>query len=481
MNYRMVLYILGRVFGATGIFMILPLLCGAVYGESLLPFIIPIALCFAISLALTIRMPKKRDLLTRESFVCVGLSWILISVIGALPFLISGTIPSFVDAFFESVSGFTTTGASVISDVEAVDKSILLWRSFTHWIGGMGVLVFLLAIMPMSDIKSIKLMQVMRAEVPGPSVDKLVPKIADTARVMYGIYVLLTAIQIVLLLLGEMNLYEALNHSFATAGTGGFGIKNDSVAGYSAYSQYVIATFMTLFGINFNVFFLILTGHFLRAVKSEELWWYLGIVVASITIIAVTIPSASPEESFRLSFFQVASIISTTGFSTTNFGLWPMLPQAIIVLLMFCGACAGCTGGGIKVSRILLLAKNAGREIKYILHPRMVKSVKLEGKVVEHETIRGTTSFILIYAGIFILSALALFALEGCDLVTGFTATATSINNVGPGLSEVGPASNFSWFSTPSKLILCFDMLAGRLELFSFLILFLPSTWKRSF
>lgn len=483
MNYKMVFYILGRVFGATGALMSIPLVCAIIYKESVVPFIIPMAICLLLGILLTHRMPKKKDLLARESFVCVGLSWILMSLVGCLPFIISGAIPSFIDAFFETVSGFSTTGASVVSDVEALGKGILLWRALTHWIGGMGVLVFLLAILPLSDLKNIRFMQVMKAEVPGPTVDKVVPKIADTARVLYGIYILLTFVEFVFLLFGDMNFYEALNHSLATAGTGGFGIKNDSMAGYSPYSQYVVAVFMLLFGTNFNVFFLILTGHFFRAFKSEELWWYFGIVASSVTIIALTISSitTSGEESFRYALFQVAAIISTTGFSTADFAVWPVLSQAIIVLLMFSGACAGCTCGGIKISRILLLAKNAKREIKYILHPRMVKSVKLEGKTVDHETIRGTTSFIIIYAGLLIISALAVIAIEGCDLVTGFTSVVSAINNIGPGLSKVGPTANFSGFSVASKLILCFDMLAGRLELFSILILFSPSTWKKSF
>lgn len=481
MNYKMVFFILGKIFISLAALMLLPLTCALIYKESVFPFIIPIFLCLILGFGLTVKPPKNKELLAKEGFVCVGLSWILMSVIGCLPFIISGAIPSFIDAFFETVSGFTTTGASVLSDIETLEKSLLFWRSFTQWIGGMGVLVFLLAVMPKADNRSARLMHLMKAEVPGPTVNKIVPRLADTARVLYGIYILLTAIEVVFLVCGEMNLFEALNHSFTTASTGGFGIKNDSLASYSPYSQYVIAVFMTLFGINLNVFYLILTGHFLKSLKSEELWWYLGIIAASTLTVSVAIFSLyqNTELSFRTAFFQVASIMTTTGFSSADFGTWPVVTHTVLIALMFCGACAGCTAGGIKISRLLLLAKNGKREVKYITHPRAVMSVKLEGKTVDHETVRGTTSFIIMYAALFIASTFFVTALDGCDLVTGFTSVAATLNNVGPGLGEVGPSGNFAGFSVISKLILCFDMLAGRLEIFPILILFTPSTWKK--
>lgn len=481
MNYRMIFYILGKILGTLGLLMLLPLITAALYGESILPFALPLVLCVAVGICLSLKAPKNRRLLSKDGFVCVGISWIIMSLVGCLPFIISGTIPAFVDAFFETVSGFTTTGATVMADIEAAPKGVLLWRTFTHWIGGMGVLVFLLAILPRSDGKDARFMHLMRAEVPGPTVGKIVPRISDTARVLYAIYILLTLIEFVLLALGEMNLYEALAHSLSTAGTGGFGVKNDSIASYSAYSQYVIAVFMLLFGTNLSLFYLILTGHFLKAVKSEELRWYLGIVAVGVATIFIYIyPSLhSGELAFRQAFFQVSAIITTTGFITADFELWPVFTQVVLVLLMFCGGCAGSTAGGMKISRLLLLLKNGRREVRYITHPKAVMSIKLEGKRLDHETVRGTTSYIIMLMGIFVVSSLLIVALENCDLVTGFTAVATSLNNVGPGLSQVGPTDNFAAFSDPGKLVLCFNMLAGRLELFPILILFAPSTWKK--
>lgn len=474
------LFILGRMLGFLGMLLIVPMVCAIVYAESTLPFIFTIIICFALALALTCAPPKNRTLRSKEGFVCVGLSWIALSVAGALPFVFSGEIPNFADALFETVSGFTTTGASIVANVEGLSHSILLWRSLSQWIGGMGVLVLLLAILPRSDLKSSRFMHIMRAEVPGPTVGKVVPRIADTARLLTGIYILLTAVEIVLLCFGEMNLFEALTHSFSTTSTGGFGIKNDSIASYSAYSQYVVAVFMLLSGINMNVFFLIITGHFLKALKCEELWWYLAIVSAATTVICITTMGGGAEQTFRTSFFQVVSVLTTTGFSTADFGVWPYLAQGVLVTVMFFGGCAGCTAGGIKISRLLLLFKNARREVRYIAHPRAVISVKLEGKTVDHETVRGATSFILVYAAVFAVSTLALLAFDGRDLVTTFTAVTSAINNIGPGLAEVGPASNFALFSAPSKLVLCFDMLAGRLELFPMLILFSPWVWKKA-
>ncbi len=492
MNYRMMLLFLGRILIILSALLVIPLVCALIYGETLLPFLIPMALCLVLGGLLGLKPPADRRFLPRDGFVCVGLSWIVMSLFGCLPFMISGAIPSFVDAFFETVSGFTTTGASILSDVEGLSHSLKLWRCFIQWVGGMGVLVFMMAVMPSADKGGAGFTHLLKAESPGPTVDKMVPRIADTARVMYGIYILLTVAEFFFLLAGEMNVFEAINHSFSTAGTGGFGIKNDSIASYSAYSQYVIAIFMTLFGINFNVFFLILTGKLLKALRCEELWWYLGIVVASVVVIGLSIfnlynanaviangATLSGEEAFRLAFFQVSSIISTTGFSTADFNLWPTLTHAVLIVLMFSGACAGCTAGGIKISRLLLLAKNGRREVRYILHPRSVMSVKLEGKKVDHEIIRGTTSYIIVYAFLFIASTFLVTALDGCDLVTGFTSVAATLNNVGPGLGQVGPAGNFCGLTDISKLILCFDMLVGRLEIFPVLILLSPSTWKR--
>lgn len=481
MNNRMVFYVLGRIVFSIGAVMLLPLTCAVIYGESLLPFLVPLGLCLLLGFLLSFKKPQDTKLSARDGFVSVGLAWIVISLFGCLPYVISGAIPNFIDAFFEAVSGFSTTGATVIADIEAQDKSVLLWRCFTQWLGGMGVLVFLLAILPKSDNKSSRYMHLMKAEVPGPTVDKLVARISDTARVLYGIYILLTAIEFILLLFGEMNAFEALSHAISTAGTGGFGVKNDSFASYSAYSQYVVSVFMLLFGVNLSLFFLFVTGNILRVLKSEELWVYIGIVGLSTVAIAITIFSSTSgvEEAFRTSLFQVAAIISTTGFVSADFEQWSGFAGLVFLLLMFCGGCAGSTAGGMKVSRLLLLFKNGKRQVKYIQHPRSVLSVKLDGKTVDHETIRGTTSYVIMLVAIFIVSALVVIAIEGCDLVTGISSVATCLNNVGPGLGEVGPTDNFLFLNPITKLILCFDMLAGRLELFPILILFSPSTWKK--
>lgn len=477
----MVFYVLGRLMVSLGALMLLPCLCALIYGESLLPFIVPMAAALGLGFLCSFKKPKNSRFLARDGFVSVGLSWIIISLIGCIPYILSGAIPGFVDAFFETVSGFSTTGATVIPDVEAQAKSILFWRTFTHWIGGMGVLVFILAILPRSDMKNSNLMHLMKAEVPGPTVGKLVSKISSTARVLYGIYIVMTLLEFIFLLCGEMDAFEAITHSFSTAGTGGFGVKNDSLASYSAYSQYVVAVFMLLFGTNLNIFFLIITGHFIRAVKSEELRWYFGIILTAVTGVFLTVGlwSVFSEETFRHSLFQVASIISTTGFCTADFELWPVFAQTVLILLMFCGGCAGSTAGGIKVSRLALLFKNGKRELRYIAHPRATISVKIDGKTVEHEVIRGTTSYIIIFMALLVVSVLTVIAIEGCDLITGFTSVATTLNNVGPGLSEIGPTDTFAHLASPTKLILCFDMLAGRLELFPMLMLFSPYAWRR--
>ncbi len=482
MNYRMVSYIIGQMMKVEGLLMFAPLITAIIYKESAFPFVIPIVVLMGLGLALTSRSPKNKTLRAKDGFVCVGVCWIILSLFGALPFVISGSTASFTDAFFESVSGFTTTGASILSDVEVLDKGVLFWRSLTHWVGGMGVLVFVLAVLPKSDSKSGRLMHLMRAEVPGPTVGKLAPKITQTARVMYGIYVVLTLIEIVLLLFGGMSFFDAVLHSFGTAGTGGFSTRNASVGAFnSPYIEYVIGSFMLLFGINFNLFYLILIGHFLRAIKSEELWCYLLIVVAAVTAITFNVMPLyqGGEESFRKAFFQVASIISTTGYSSADFGSWPMLSQAILVLLMFFGGCAGSTAGGIKIGRIILLVKNAAREVRYILHPRTVISVKIDGKAADHQTIRGTTSYMIVYLCLLIVSVIGIIALNGCDLVTSFTSVAACLNNIGPGLEGVGPMSNYGLLGMPSKWILSLDMLAGRLELFPIIMLFSPSTWKK--
>lgn len=482
MNYRMVSYIIGQIVRVEGILMIPSLVVSVIYGESAFAaFLIPIVLSVAAGTLLTIKKPSNPDIFAKEGFVTVGLSWIIMSLIGALPFVIDGCIPSFVDAFFETVSGFTTTGASILTEIESLGRGMLFWRSFTHFVGGMGVLVFVLAILPQADTRSVKLMHVMRAEVPGPKVGKLVSKIGRTARIMYGIYIGLTVIEMILLLAGGMSVYGSIVNSFATAGTGGFAIKNASIAAYdSAYIDYVIGIFMFLFGVNFNLYYLILIGHVGEALRSEELRWYLIITGVSTALIAADIYEifGTVGESVRYAFFQVTSVMSTTGFATSDYNAWPALSKVILALLMFCGACVGSTTGGIKVGRIILLVKSGLREVKYMLHPRAVVAVRSEGKPVERDVLRGANSYMIVYIMLFTVSLFLVEMVEECDLVTGFTAVSACLNNVGPGLGEVGPAGNFSALTPFTKILLSVDMLAGRLEIFPLLMLFAPSTWR---
>ena len=481
MNYRMVSYIIGQIVRVEGVLMLPPLVVSLIYGEdAFAAFLLPAVISVIVGTLLTIRKPSNTDIFAKEGFVTVGLSWIVLSLIGALPFVIDGCIPSFVDAFFETVSGFTTTGASILTEVESLGRGILFWRSFTHFVGGMGVLVFVLAILPQADTRSVKLMHVMRAEVPGPKVGKLVSKIGRTARIMYGIYIGLTVIEIILLLAGGMPVYDSIVNSFATAGTGGFAIKNASIAAYdSAYIDYVIGIFMFLFGVNFNLYYLILIGHVGEALRSEELRWYLIITGVSTALIAADIYEifGSVGDSVRYAFFQVTTVMSTTGFATSDYNTWPALSKVILALLMFCGACVGSTTGGIKVGRIILLVKSGLREIKYMLHPRAVVAVRSEGKPVERDVLRGANSYMIVYIMLFTASLFLVEMVEECDLVTGFTAVSACLNNVGPGLGEVGPAGNFAALTPFTKILLSIDMLAGRLEIFPLLMLFAPTTW----
>ena len=482
MNYRMVSYIIGQIVRVEGVLMLPPLVVSLIYGEdAFAAFLLPAVISVIVGTLLTIRKPSNPDIFAKEGFVTVGLSWIIMSLIGALPFVIDGCIPSFVDAFFETVSGFTTTGASILTEIESLGRGMLFWRSFTHFVGGMGVLVFVLAILPQADTRSVKLMHVMRAEVPGPKVGKLVSKIGRTARIMYGIYIGLTVIEIILLLAGGMPVYDSIVNSFATAGTGGFAIKNASIAAYdSAYIDYVIGIFMFLFGVNFNRYYLILIGHVGEALRSEELRWYLIITGVSTALIAADIYEifGSVGDSVRYAFFQVTTVMSTTGFATSDYNTWPALSKVILVLLMFCGACVGSTTGGIKVGRIILLVKSGLREIKYMLHPRAVVAVRSEGKPVERDVLRGANSYMIVYIMLFTASLFLVEMVEECDLVTGFTAVSACLNNVGPGLGEVGPAGNFAALTPFTKILLSIDMLAGRLEIFPLLMLFAPTTWR---
>lgn len=478
MNYAMIAYVIGWILNCEGFLMLLPCLTAVIYQETAgFSFAAAMALCFLFGVPLTVRKPKNMVFYTKEGFVSVSLSWIVLSVMGSLPFLFSGSITNPVDALFETVSGFTTTGASILSDVEALPRCILFWRSFTHWIGGMGVLVFILSLLPLTGGYH---MNLMKAESPGPSVEKLVPKIQSTAKILYSIYVAMTILEVLLLLAGNMPLFDALTTTFGTAGTGGFGIKNDSMASYSPYLQNVVTVFMILFGINFNFYFLLLMRKPKKAMKNEEVRCYLAIIAITISIITFNIRGLYPSimEAFQQAAFQVGSIITTTGFATTDFNTWPQVSRTILVMLMFVGACAGSTGGGIKVSRFVLLLKTVNKELHLFLHPKGVRKISMDGKVVEHEVVRSINVFMTAYVLVFAFSIL-LVGFDNHDLITNFTAVAATLNNIGPGLELVGPSQNFGLFSDPAKCVLIFDMLAGRLELFPLLLLFVKDTWKR--
>jgi trk system potassium uptake protein TrkH len=439
-------------------------------------FLITMALCLVIGIPLVLHKPKSNVFFAKEGFISVAMGWIILSITGALPFFISGEIPSYVDALFEVISGFTTTGSSILSDVEALSYCMLFWRSFTHWIGGMGILVFILAILPMAGGES---MHIMRAESPGPSVGKLVPRMRTTAFLLYIIYFGMTILQIVLLLIGGMPFFDSLTITFGTAGTGGFAIKNASIAPYSPYLQNVITIFMFLFGVNFNIYYLILYKKVKVAMKSEELRWYFIIVISAILLISFNIGGFKNFfSSIHHAAFQVSSIITTTGYATFDFNTWPTFSKTILLGLMFIGACAGSTGGGIKVSRIVILFKTLGKEMSYLIHKRSVKVLKIDGKKIEHETMRSINVFFVTYIIIFAVSVL-LVSIDNFDFITTFSAVAATLNNVGPGLEVVGPIGNFGEFSYFSKFVMMFDMLAGRLEVFPILLIFAAGTWKK--
>lgn len=485
MNYRMILKMIGRLLIVESALLILPLTVSFIYTENLYySYLIPIALTFGIGFLLTRLKLIHKDFFVKEGLVVVGLSWIILSLFGCLPFIISKSIPSFIDAYFETISGFTTTGSTILEDIEALPYSILFWRLFTHWIGGMGILVFVLAILPASDGNTI---HILRAESPGPVVGKIVSKVKISARILYCIYIMLTLIQIVFLLFGDMPLFDSIVHSFATAGTGGFGIKNDSIASYSVYCQNVIGIFMILFGINFNAFYLILIKNYKRLFKSEEIAWYLGIIFAAIALISLNLIIDTPDtlkdnstgSIIQISFFHVASIITTTGFTTSNIDAWPLFSKTILILIMFVGACAGSTGGGIKVSRVAILAKNAKRSIKKLLHPRSVTNIRFEGEIVEEKVVSETLNYFIVIMVIFV-AGLLILSLDPIvnSFETSVSAMAACLNNIGPGFGSV--AVTFGGLNVLSKITLIFAMLIGRLEIFPILILFSPKTWKKN-
>lgn len=487
MNYSMIRRVLGWILLFESVFLLVPAITGLCFQEEreVTAICITIGICAVVGGLCVLRKPKSDAIYAKEGYVIVALSWVVMSLFGALPFWISGAIPSYVDALFETVSGFTTTGATIIPTAEAVDtfpKCLHMWRCFTHWIGGMGVLVFIMVFLRLSG--GGHNMNLLKAESPGPTVGKLMPRMRTTTRILYLIYTGLTVLQFIFLLFGDMTVFEALCTAFGTAGTGGFGVRGDGFASFSTYSQVVVTIFMLLFSINFTSYYLILCGKFKESLNAE-VRTFLIIVAVAICSITLNVYFTASElyqftfgETLKHAAFSVASIISTTGFATANFDLWPAFSKTILVMLMFIGACAGSTGGGMKVSRMMILFKGTSHEMKRMLHPKQVKKITMDGRVVEHEVVRGVNTFVIAYVAIYIVSLL-IVSFDCSGLVTNFTAVAATINNIGPGLELVGPNGNFAFYSWWSKLVFIFDMLAGRLEIFPMLLLFAPATWRK--
>ncbi|MBQ5311263.1 MAG: TrkH family potassium uptake protein [Oscillospiraceae bacterium] len=478
MNYPVVFNIIGWLLCFDGAFMLIPALTGLIYRERTAVWFLPvIAVCALIGgLMVLLIKPKKKTIYAREGYVIVAMSWLVMSLFGALPLFLSGSIPSYTDALFETVSGFTTTGASILSSVEDMPKCMLMWRSFTHWVGGMGVLVFVMAFIPLSGGSN---MHIMKAESTGPSVSKLMPGVKTTALVLYTIYFVMTLLQVTLHLFGGMTPFEAINTSFATAGTGGFGFRNDSMASFSSYNRWVMTIFMLLFSLSFSSYYFLIKGKFRNAL-SLEIRTFFAVVIVSVAIVVANIRDMFPtlRDAVEQAAFTVSSIISTTGFTTTDFDRWPELSKTILVFLMFIGACAGSTGGGVKISRLVILFKGMHKELATMIHPKQLKKITMDGSPVSHEVVRSVNVYMVGFVLVFSISMLIL-SFDGYDFETNFTAVAATINNIGPGLSAVGPAHNFAFFSVPAKLVLIFDMIAGRLELYPMLLLLSPSTWKK--
>lgn len=479
MNFSIVRYIIGFILQFEAAFLLLPALVGALYHEktSVLAYLLTALICFVFGYILRFKRPKHRELYIREGFATVALGWFTLSLFGAIPFVMTGDITHYIDALFETISGFTTTGASILSDVEALSRAGLFWRSFTHWIGGMGVFVFIMSILPLMGGST---MNLMRAESTGPSVGKLLPRAKDTAKILYKLYIGFTVAGTVILCLCGLPLFDSLTITFGSVGTGGFGIRNDSIASYSPLVQYAVTILMILSGVNYTFYFCLIRKQLKSAFSMEEVKWYLLIILASVGVITWNIHSLYPslEESVRHAFFQVGTLITSTGYATTNYDTWPQLSKTILILLMFIGSCAGSTGGGIKVSRILILMKGIKKELQMMIHPRMVKKIRMDEHVISHETIRSTNAFIAVYFLIFFASVL-LIGIDEYDFTTNFTGVLATLNNMGPGLELIGPTCNYSIFSSFSKCVLMFDMLAGRLELFPILIIMVPSCWKK--
>ena len=482
MNYNMIVYLLGNILRIEGALMAVPVLVAFCYKEEFAAtaFIATAVFCFITGAVMTSREPEDKRIYGREGFIVAALSWIVMSLFGALPYYLTNSIPGFINCFFETVSGFTTTGATTLTEIEHLDNAILFWRCFTHWIGGMGILVFMLAVMPLSDDRT---MHLMRAEAPGPLVSKLVPRVKSTAKLLYIIYVVLTIVEITLLYAGGMSFFDSVIHGISTAGTGGFSNKNASIAAYnSRYFEYIITIFMLLFSVNFNLYYLMVMRDFKNVWRNEELRTFFAIVIIATLLITTNIYDYYPtlEAAFRHAIFQVAAIMSTTGFVTANFDLWPEFSRTILFCLLFLGACGGSTAGGIKISRFIILIKLVVREIKHIVHPRSVNLIKLDGYKIDSDVTRSVASFIILYIFI-LLGSFILISINDFDFATNMTAVTTCLSNVGPGLNMAGPTENLAFFSPFSKLILCLDMLLGRLEIFPILMLFTPSIWKKGY
>ena len=480
MNIKMIIYILGRMLGVEAIVLLAPALVSSIYKENAFPFLVTSVGLMLLAILTGRKKPKNSTIYGKEGFVIIASAWILWSVFGAIPFYISGSIPSYVDAVFETVSGFTTTGSTILTDIASMPRGMNFWGCLTHWIGGMGVLVFVMMIVSLEEKNS---MHLIRAEVPGPEKDKLVPRARQSATILYGMYFSLTLIEIVLLRVGGMDWYDSIIHAFSTAGTGGFNNRNNSVTYYdSAYIDGVITVFMILFGINFNMYYFLLLKKVKDVFKNEEVRAYLAIIATATLAITANILHVyrEPLKAFRYAIFQVSSVITTTGFVTADFNLWPEFSKCILLTLMVVGACAGSTGGGMKVSRILILLKSIKRDLKQIVHPKSVNIVKVNRKKVGEETIHDAFIYLIAYVGIVIISIL-IVSLNNFDFTTTFSGVLTTINNVGPGLAGVGPIENFAEFSDLSKIVFCFDMLIGRLEIFPFLVLFSPNLWRKRF
>lgn len=478
MNRRMVCQTVGLIVLLEAALFLPSLIVSLIYRNSCtIAFLWSIAIALVLGGSMVgIARPRTKVIYAKEGFAITSLAWLFVSLVGALPFFLSRQIPSFVDAFFETVSGFTTTGASILTDISALDEGLLFWRSFTHWVGGMGVLVFLMVFLGGLSDRSI---HIIRAEMPGPVVGKLVPKVKETAKILYIIYLVMTAIQVVALMLAKMPLFDSLIHTFGTAGTGGFGIHPDSAASLTVPQQWIIAVFMLLFGINFNLYYLILIRRFRSAIRSTELWVYLLIVAVATTLCCINLLGVyeSVSDLIRHSFFQVSSIITTSGFSTVDFNAWPTLSKVILLILMFIGGCAGSTAGGFKISRVILLFKHCGAEFRHLLHPRSVTVVRFEGKIVDQETRKGLSSYLTIYT-LFFFGIFLLLSFNGFDIETTFSSAATCFNNVGPAFGAAGPMSSFAGFSDFSKVLLSFAMLLGRLEIWPIIMTLAPATWK---